>query len=48
MNEKIEIVKRMVANGYHLFGETVEHFANRFDLETLEMFEKSFKDYRKE
>lgn len=46
MKEKIEIVNRMVANGYHLFDETPEHFANRFDLPTLRVFEQAFDDHR--
>ena len=48
MREKrIEIVKRMVQNGYCLFDETVEHFADRFDLATLLCFEESFNAHLK-
>ena len=28
MESKIKMVQEMVNNGYHLFGETVEEFAN--------------------
>lgn len=40
--KKIEVVTRMVQNGYCLFNETVEQFADRFDLPTLLCFEESF------
>ena len=40
--KKIEVVTRMVQNGYCLFNETVEQFADRFDLSTLLCFEESF------
>lgn len=43
MERKIQIVKEMVALGYCLFDETVEHFANRFDEHILEHFLESFK-----
>ena len=45
----IAIVQDMVNNGYHLFNETVEQFAARFNynLEVLEMFEKNFKNFKK-
>jgi hypothetical protein len=46
-NEKITVVERMVKNGYCLFGETVEHFANRFDLAILLHFEKTFNNFKK-
>ena len=42
MLEKIEIVEKMVKNGYCLFNETPEHFASRFDLQTLKIFEQAF------
>lgn len=42
MTEKIEIVNRMVEKGYHLFDETPEHFAERFDLHVLEFFKEAF------
>lgn len=44
MKEKIEIVNRMVEKGYHLFDETPEHFAGRFDVQTLRIFEQAFED----
>ena len=47
LEEKITIVKRMVENGYYLFNETPERFANRFDLQTLKSFEKAFANYKK-
>lgn len=42
MKNKIEIVKALVENGYYLMGETVEEFADRFDVEDLEMFLDAF------
>lgn len=44
--KKIEVVTRMVQNGYCLFNETVEQFADRFDLSTLLCFEESFSTNR--
>lgn len=35
---KVEMVQKMVENGYHLFGETVEHFADRFDEKDIRAF----------
>ena len=46
MKEKIEIVEKMVKNGYCLFDETPEHFASRFDLPTLKIFEQAFDNSR--
>lgn len=46
MKEKIEIVNRMVENGYYLFDETPEHFASRFDLPTLRVLEQAFDDVK--
>ena len=45
--QAIAVVKEMVENGYHLFDETIEEFAARFDydVETLKMFKKSFLQY---
>ena len=43
--KKITIVKEMVENGYHLFGESIESFANRCTLEMLENGLKSFLNY---
>lgn len=41
----LEIVKELVKLGYSLFGETEQHFANRFDNETLKSFLESFKKH---
>ena len=46
LEKKIEIVKDMVANGYHLFGEPIESFAARVSLETLEKGKIAFLDYK--
>lgn len=46
MTDKIAIINEMVKNGYCLFDETPEHFANRFDLPILEHFKKSFYEYK--
>lgn len=43
MNKKIKVVNELVKNGYHLMGESVEDFAERFTLEDLEMFLNYFK-----
>ena len=42
---KLEIVKELVNNGYHLMGNTEEEFANRFDEATLKNFIENFKKY---
>ena len=42
MEKKMKIVKWLAENGYHFFGETLTHFALRFNLETLEAFKKCF------
>lgn len=47
MERKIVIVTWMVENGYHLFDETVEQFAARFDYETLKTFAEKFSIQRK-
>ncbi len=41
----LEIVKELVKLGYSLFGETEQHFANRFDNEALKMFLETFKNH---
>jgi hypothetical protein len=46
-DSKIYVVERMVKNGYHLFDETPEHFANRFSLSTLLQFEQAFYEFKK-
>ena len=42
MKEKMAIVNWLVEHGYHLFNETPEHFAERFDLHILEYFKKCY------
>jgi hypothetical protein len=46
----IEIVKEMVENGYHLFGETPEHFVDRLDItpERAERFRENFLKWKAE
>lgn len=44
---KLEIVNDLIANGYHLFNETPEHFANRFDEATLAYVREKFLNYKK-
>ena len=46
MERRIEIVNRMVANGYHLMNRTAEEMAEMFDEETLLEFERSFNQYK--
>lgn len=46
MERKIEIVTWMVEHGYALFGESVEHFANRVPLDVLESSLVSFAKYK--
>ena len=46
MEKKMEIVRWLADNGYHFFGERLEHFANRFDLATLEAFKTAFANYK--
>lgn len=41
----LEIVKELVKLGYSLFEESEEHFAKRFDNETLKSFLESFKKH---
>lgn len=43
----IEIVNKMVENGYHLFNETPEQFAARFTNKTLIQFYLSFLLWKK-
>lgn len=42
MKEKMAIVNWLIEHGYHLFNETPEHFAERFDLHVLEHFKENF------
>lgn len=41
-NEKMEIVLWLKENGYELFGERPDHFANRFDLDMLKTIQECF------
>lgn len=43
MKEKMSIVMWLVDHGYQLFGESPEHFCERFDLHVLEYFKECFK-----
>lgn len=43
---KVAIVNEMVKMGYCLFNETPEHFANRFDVQTLKNFYQAFASYK--
>ena len=42
MEQKMEIVRWLVAHGYHLFGERPSSFAARFSLEQLKTFKECF------
>jgi len=46
MDKKMEIVNWLAENGYCFFDESPEHFAKRFDLETLKLFKDSFSNYK--
>lgn len=43
----IEIVNKLIENGYRLFNETPEHFAARFTNKTLVQFYLSFLLWKK-
>ena len=47
MEEKMEIIQRMVENGYHLMNRTAEEMASMFTVEDLEAFEQNFNEWRK-
>lgn len=47
MEKKMEIIQRMVANGYHLMNRTAEEMASTFTVEELEAFEKRHNEWRK-
>lgn len=47
MEKKLEIIRRMVANGYHLMNRTAEELASMFTVEDLEAFEQNFNEWRK-
>jgi hypothetical protein len=40
MEKKMEIIRRMVANGYHLMNRTAEELASIFTVDELEEFER--------
>ena len=46
MEKKLEIIHRMIANGYHMMYGTVEEMAEIFTVEDLEAFEKRFNAWR--
>ena len=46
MEKKMEMVEWLNNHGYFFFGETLEHFANRFDLKTLEIVKKGFAEFK--
>lgn len=45
---KENLVSEMVDNGYKLFNETIEEFAERFTLEDIVMFNEKFMQLQKE
>ena len=47
MEKKLEIINRMVKNGYHLMNRTAEEMASMFTVEELEAFEKRHNEWRK-
>ena len=47
MKEKMEIIQRMVENGYHLMNRTAEEMASTFTVEDLKAFEKRHNELRK-
>lgn len=47
MEKKLEIINRMVENGYHLMNRTAEEMASMFTVEELEAFEKRHNEWRK-
>ena len=44
MEKKLEIIRRMVANGYHLMNRTAEELASIFTAEELEHMEQRFNE----
>jgi len=44
--KKLEIIRRMVENGYHLMNRTAEEMASIFTLEELEEFERKHSERR--
>lgn len=47
MEKKLEIINRMVENGYHLMNRTAEEMASMFTVDDLEAFEQNFNEWRK-
>lgn len=45
--EKIAIVTRMVENGYHLCGRTIEQMADMMELEDWQRAEQKFMRFKK-
>ena len=48
MEAKIEIIVRMVGNGYQLMNRTAEELASLFSAEELLNMEKKFAEWRAE
>ena len=46
MKEKLEIIRRMVENGYHLMNRTAEEMASTFTVEDLGAVEQNFNEWR--
>jgi len=44
--KKLEIIHRMVRNGYHLMNRTAEEMASIFTLEELKEFERKYNERR--
>jgi len=46
MEKKLEIIRRMVENGYHLMNRTAEELASIFTVDELEEFERKHNERR--
>lgn len=46
MEQKMEIIQRMIDNGYHLMGRTAEEMAQIFSVEDLKAIEERFNEWR--
>lgn len=46
MEQKMEIINRMVENGYRLTNRTAKELANTFTVEELANMEKKFNEWR--
>ena len=44
MEKKLEIIQRMINNGYHLMNRTAEELASIFTAEELEHMEQRFNE----